>query len=224
MLGLSRAESSMQDAILEKLILKTSNCIDVGVHIGSFTHTIFRHAPDGSHTVIEPVSYKANWLRKRFPSAVVHQCAVSDIVGEISFYENTDNPGFSSITARGGLEKQKETRVLCSTLDTLVPSGKKIDFIKIDVEGHEWDVVRGANRLIGNFRPIVMFEAGALHDADMDEQKYVKLFAYWTEQENYDVFAVMDLKFGRPPLSLNAFQLYRTYPFLSFNFIAMPRA
>ena len=39
----------------------------------------------------------------------------------------------------------------------------------------------------------------------------------------YDIFAVFDVHFGRPPLTRDRFSSYRTYPFLAFNYLAYPR-
>jgi len=46
-------------------------------------------------------------------------------------------------------------------LDDLIPTGSKIEFIKMDVEGGELDVLSGASRLLEYSRPIVAFECGA---------------------------------------------------------------
>jgi FkbM family methyltransferase len=221
-LGLLRCESWMQNVVLARILAKNSNCIDVGAHIGSFTRSLYQHAPEGNHTIVEAVPYKAEWLRKRFPAATHHQCAVSDQDGEISFFENLENAGFSSLTHRASRGRHNECKVKCSRLDTLMEN-TNVNFLKIDVEGHEWAVVKGAKRLIETSRPMVMFEAGAAHDADIDDAEYIEMFNYWTEQVSYDVYGIFDYYYSRPPLTATAFQSYRTYPFLSFNFLAMPR-
>ena len=34
----------------------------------------------------------------------------------------------------------------------------RLDFMKIDVEGMEWDVLKGAEKLLRRFHPVVLFE------------------------------------------------------------------
>lgn len=205
---------------MKQILNSNSNCVDVGAHLGSFTHSIFQLAPKGKHSIIEAIPYKASWLCKRFPKATVHHCAVSDSEGEISFFENLDRPGFSSLTERRSTGRQKEYKVKLSTLDSIL-DGQKVDFIKIDVEGHELEAVKGAKGLLESQHPIVMFEAGAIYDHDIDNAKYIELFSLWGVL-NYDVYAIFDFYYKRPPLTAEAFQSYRSYPFLAFNFLAFP--
>jgi hypothetical protein len=37
---------------------------------------------------------------------------------------------------------------------------ERLDFIKIDTDGHELEVLKGARNVVGRFRPIVIFEVG----------------------------------------------------------------
>ena len=45
-------------------------------------------------------------------------------------------------------------------MDNVIPAGVKIDFIKIDVEGAELQVIRGGIETIRRNRPIIVFEHG----------------------------------------------------------------
>jgi len=51
--------------------------------------------------------------------------------------------------------------VKVARLDDVIPAAAGIRFIKIDVEGGELDVLRGATRTLEASRPIVAFECGA---------------------------------------------------------------
>src|SRR5262249_35136776 len=51
-------------------------------------------------------------------------------------------------------------------LDDLLPAGVRIDFIKIDVEGAELDVLRGAQATIRRDKPRILFEHARIHNAE----------------------------------------------------------
>ena len=68
---------------------------------------------------------------------------------------------------------------------------KKIDFIKIDVEGHEYNVLQGAIKTINKFRPIIIFEFNEITKA-LSKYSY-KDYAYLIKKINYRIFG---LKYG----------------------------
>ena len=51
-----------------------------------------------------------------------------------------------------------EIDVEIDTLDNVIPKDLKIDFIKIDVEGGEFDVMKGGRNIIEKYKPIIIFE------------------------------------------------------------------
>lgn len=221
-LGLLRAEDDMMETVLTRLVKPDFQCLDIGGHVGSVTYKLAGLTPRGSVTVIEASAAKAAMLRRRFPQITLHEVAVSDTAGEVTFFENIDAPGFSSLTNREGRGAVKEVRVKAARLDDLFPQDH-FDFIKIDVEGHEFAALSAATGLITRCRPTILFEAGAHTDTDTDPETYVKLFELFTQTLHYDVRAVFDVFYGRPPIDAATFVSYRTYPFLAFNFIATPR-
>lgn len=223
-LGLLHQEDAMMDAVLAARLRRDSCCLDVGAHIGSMSHLFRTLAPEGRHALIEASPRKAAWLARRFPEATVHAVAVSDASGEeISFFENVDAPGYSSLTPRSSRGTVREIRVPCKRIDDLVPEDRRVDLIKIDVEGHEPAALRGAAHTIERNRPVILFEAGAAGDADFADDPGAEVFRLLTEEMGYAVRPVFGEHFGRGPLSLDAFLACRTYPFLAFNYVASPR-
>ncbi|MEL6507161.1 MAG: FkbM family methyltransferase [Pseudomonadota bacterium] len=212
------------DRIFPVLITDDSQCVDIGCHIGSVLKTFFDLAPKGAHLAVEPVPAKATSLQKHFPKAVVHQCALADQPGTAEFFEDTKNPGYSSLIAGHGTAGSiKAYSVPVRTLDEICQPLTRLDLIKIDVEGKELDVLRGGITTLAKHRPVLVFECGPV-DPSQDHQPGDALFTHITETLSYDVFGAIDLVFGRPPLTLAEFRRYRTYPFTALNFVAKPRA
>ena len=132
--------------------------IDVGAHRGDFLRQLVAWLPDGRHIAYEPVPELAASLRINFPSADVRQAAAGDRRGLARFSIVPSQPGLSGFLPRG-LEAQA-VEVAVETLDTAVASGTKVSFIKIDAEGAELLVLKGALALLERDKPHIAFEHG----------------------------------------------------------------
>lgn len=139
--------------------------IDVGANIG--THTIaYLQAcgPEGLVVAYEPNPVAFACLERNCPTAMLMKCAVGEKLDTCKLNALVDNVGASYLSPDG------EVPVMRTSLDRdfkniLAPAGwKTISFIKIDVEGCEPEVLRGAEKLITQYRPIILLEVnpGAL--------------------------------------------------------------
>ena len=150
-------------ALLEECLEPDSDCLDVGAHEGAVLRAMARFAPHGTHVAWEPLPAFAGRLREEFPSVEVREAALSDRAGEREFAHVVDEPGWSGFLARptpGGSAVERIT-VRCERLDDALPAGIRPALIKIDVEGAEEEVLRGAAGTLRRHRPIVVFEHGA---------------------------------------------------------------
>lgn len=78
--------------------------------------------------------------------------------------------------------------VECKTLDSLVSrSTHPVGLIKIDVEGHELQVLRGASELINDCRPILYVEDDR-EDKRWDLRAYIKKLGYTIEEHNPSMY------------------------------------
>lgn len=220
-LGLLLQEERMIVALLTRMVQADWNCLDAGAHVGSMSYLLARLAPNGHHAMIEASPDKAAMLSARFPNTDMFPFAVCDSDGEVTFYENLDAPGFSSLARRQSRGRVREITVPARRIDALIGPDRRFDLIKIDLEGFEYAALKGAGALLARCRPVIQFEAGALNDPDVDMASYDALFTMLTQDLGYDVFAAFDLYHDRPPISAEAFISYRTYPFLAFNYFAI---
>lgn len=218
-LALLQLEDSMRDACLARIIKSDWHCVDVGAHVGSLSYTLSRLST-GRLTIIEAMPAKAAALRARFPQAEVHEVAVSDTPGEGTFHENLSASGFSSLSDRASRGRTRSFPVRLARLDDLL-DGARVDFIKIDVEGHEPAAVRGAAATLARTRPVILFEAGAVEDLDIDASAYDAMFGQLSAL-GYAIRPVFHQFYGREAIDLTAFNAARRYPFTAFNFFATP--
>lgn len=216
-LSLLHAEDAIMGQKLEEIIKPGMHCLDIGAHVGSVAYQLEEIAGKGQVKLVEAVPEKAEWLKARFGEDQVAACAIAETGDEVVFYVDEDRPGFSGLSERDGA---REIRVPAQQLDVLYPEDR-FAFIKIDVEGHELPALRSGRALLDRTRPIILFEAGPV-----DEQVATAsddLFEWLTGEMRYDVFAAFELFHREDPLTLERFRLYRTYPFIAFNYFAMPR-
>ncbi len=145
--------------------------VDVGANIGYYTLIAARLVEEtGLVHCFEPndpmrLKLEANIRRNGFGNVVVHGEAVARETGEVSFYASTwdANQGTSSIlpgSGRGAMQKVRSV-----TLDDFVATlaGRRVDLIKMDIEGAEIFAIEGGRRALGaTDAPPLIFEAADL--------------------------------------------------------------
>jgi FkbM family methyltransferase len=153
--------------------------VDVGANLGEWAVPLARRVgPAGRVLAIEPAPRAAIALDKTLVAnalaqAEVIRCAVGDHDGIVEFAvpivtSVRVDTGIASIgPAAAGYEA---LRVALRSLDSLAPERRldRIDLVKIDVEGHERQVLDGARVSLAQFRPVTVLETG--HEADGDRQ------------------------------------------------------
>lgn len=156
------AYDKQTSAVIRRLLQASSNCVDVGCHRGTLLREMIHYAPAGTHYAFEPIPELYSRLVAAYPGVSIHNLALSDTVGEATFHHVKSNPG------RSGLknlefnrdESVEEIRVRTDRLDNIIPPRVQVALIKIDVEGAELRVLKGAVETLKRCRPTVVFECG----------------------------------------------------------------
>ncbi|WP_394434388.1 FkbM family methyltransferase [Streptomyces sp. SGAir0957] len=138
---------------------RCGTAIDVGGWYGPWTHRLATRAR--RVVTLEPVPHLARTLAASAPPNVrVVRAAASDRPGAAPLWQPPDDErgerGVSSLVRREGLHARIPHTVPCVTLDAL--SLREVDFIKIDVDGAELPVLRGADELLRRDRPALFVE------------------------------------------------------------------
>jgi FkbM family methyltransferase len=193
--------------IMGRVLGPESSCIDVGCYRGQILREMQRLAPRGHHIAYEPVPANYEWLVTHFPGVTIHGCALSDAPGTATFHHVQGRP------ARSGLRRVPypdadevivEIEVPIDTIDRTVPAGIAIHLVKVDVEGAELQVFRGAARLLDECHPTLLFEHAPYTAAEYGTTP-AALHALLAGEHGYGVSRFDDWLAGRPPLGAAEF-------------------
>ena len=149
--------------IMQIVLEDESTFIDVGSHKGEVLELALKISKKGKHFAFEPIPNLFHKLNDKYGSKCeVLNYGLSDQKKQSSFQHVTTNPAYSGIKKRTyPKEEQVETiQIQLDTLDNQLKQHDRVDMIKIDVEGAELEVLRGAKKIIEKFHPIIVFEHG----------------------------------------------------------------
>lgn len=149
-------------------------CFDIGANVGAVTFMLARQAGlSGKVYALEPSPVIRDRLTRNLGLNPRWREVIQPVPLGLS-----DQPGKLFWTmdyqylGNGVLGTSGEIEVQVSTLDHLVDQLKptKVDFVKIDVEGMELKVIRGALSTLERFRPVILFETvGYLYRAELQK-------------------------------------------------------
>ena len=202
----------------------TSVYVDVGANVGDWSEALVLGggrigrliAVDPSRKNLELVKEKLN--RLNFNKFELCECALSDSIGQTQFYINKD-PNLSghdsifNMTVIGYQEGIECINVETSTLDELAKklTISDIYFLKIDVEGNELAVLKGAESLLEKENiDFIQIEFG---HAARAARVYLHDIINYTNKYNYIIFVILPT--GLMPLNFTPFTENR-YTYINF--------
>ena len=214
------ANDHLAEFLVTRLCREGRTFVDVGAHVGSIVAQVARRCPTATIVAIEAMPDKAAHLARLYPGIVCHACAASDVEGEATFFVDTMQSGFSSLRQPGKhrLASTLAIQVPLRTLDSLLPPDG-VDTVKIDVEGAELGVLRGAERLVATSRPTVMFESGPVAADPAGEGKAEQW--QWLTDRRYVVLVPNRVAHDGQGLSLDGFMESHLYPRRATNYFAV---
>lgn len=150
--------------IAEFFLAKASTFLDIGANSGLYTPVAALTSPNVRIHAFEPLPTAANDLRATVKlngwqdRVAVWEVAVSDRPGKAILHElgtgSTLRPEFNDMVSRAAIE------VSTCALEEWAEENdiRDVDFIKIDVEGHELPVIRGATNFLARHQPTIFVE------------------------------------------------------------------
>ncbi|MCC7086360.1 MAG: FkbM family methyltransferase [Pirellulales bacterium] len=160
---LFREDYEPEVKLLERFLQPGMTFIDGGANTGVFTLTAAHLVgPTGHVVAFEPGATCFAALDQSIRLNCVNhvnlrQQAISDRCGRARFYHHHEQENSFSL---GGASEVMYEEVSTTTLDTTFEELKldRVDCVKLDVEGAEELVFRGGQKLLAQYRPLLLFE------------------------------------------------------------------
>ena len=172
--------------VLSKYMKPGYTVIEAGANIGSETLLISKQLKHGHIYAFEPNPYtyerlKINVSINELDNVSTYDYALGESNCNIQFNiypKDFCNSGMSSKYME--TSKTKKIDVVQKTLDTFVVENNipKVDFIKMDIQGAEMDMIMGAADTITKFKPIIFTEAYQVYNDTFRLYEKLKKFGY----------------------------------------------
>jgi|GEM_PF-981914 methyltransferase, FkbM family len=214
--------------VIKKIINKGYVVFDVGANKGDWTKEVLKQCQDVEIHLFEPLpqTYKTLLLNLAEPlkegTIIPFNLALAQKEEIKNFYYYEELPVLSTfyrqvdVEKQGGLTPPRAFPILTTTIDSYCQRQciKRINFLKIDVEGSEFDVIQGAKQLLkdGNI-DYIQFEYGEKY---VDAEITLKEVFEYLQKYRYSIFKVLPEGLEYKP----DFQLYDEN-FEDSNFLAV---
>lgn len=169
----------MYEANLARFFLRTlrpdSIVMDVGAYIGQYTLLAAKYAPRGRIVAIEAHTHSFNRLqnhvsRNNLPNVELLNLAAGAKVGKMAFALSSDASTSGLVSPKESSWRQTVT-VDVAPLDEIATQLRlgRVCLVKVDVEGGEGEVLRGAQDLLQHHRPVWIIEIDREREAMFED-------------------------------------------------------
>jgi FkbM family methyltransferase len=173
--------------------------IDIGANTGLLSKLVLegmnnKNMKLSKHIMFEPIEKYCNECKIKFgDTAIIEQFALSDTNNDNIILASTVNLGYNKIYKEGmEIHPNEKYSIQCKIFSEWADENNinKIDFIKIDTEGHDIEVIRGMFDWLekNENRPYILFEAGWYIDRENEFIHELETkFGYESTRYNPDV-------------------------------------
>jgi FkbM family methyltransferase len=176
-----RDQSEELDASLA-VIRQGDTVVDAGANKGAYLYWLRRAVgASGSVFAFEPQPTLASYLQDvcrtmNWSNVQMKATALSDKVGTAKLFVpgEKDSPG-ASLESAAANNPGHAFDCPITTLDEQLANAERVSLLKVDVEGHELNLFRGAAQILKKHKPLIVFECEARH---LTNHKPSDVFAY----------------------------------------------
>ena len=158
-IALKRRYEPHVTAVMRPLLRPGMVMVDIGANVGYYTlMAASRVGPTGKVIAFEPLDDNCALLSmslkvNRFQNVTVHPLAVADFEGLVEFVIDDSNGGINIGDPPAGA-----SLVQAVTLDAFLADERRVDIVKMDIEGAEGRALKGMRALLRRHRPLLFSE------------------------------------------------------------------
>lgn len=188
------AEAIAIGKFIKQLKLDCVIAIDAGANIGNWSAEILKLFPEAEIFAFEPSTDAFQKLSARFKLEKNVHCfnlALGKSPSTSTLYADKSGSGLGSLTKRRvahfNIDFQHHEEVQVKTLDGFLSSTRpniKPNVLKMDVEGHELDILQGAAEALSDIK-IIQFEFGG---SNIDTRTFFQDFWYLFKTANFKIY------------------------------------
>ena len=168
--------------------------LDIGSNKGLYTQELLKKNSALECHLFEPSKLNIKHLKKEFSlkkKVFINQFALSDRKSKGQLYFDYEGSGTASLTKRRldhfDIKINKEEDILLQRFDEYWKEEQGIiDYVKVDVEGHELDVLKGFGKFI-SLTKLIQFEFGG---TCIDSRIYFQDFWYFFLENNFEIYRI----------------------------------
>ena len=180
--------------LLKKIIIPETDTIDIGVYRGVYSYEMAKYSKMVHAFEPNPIIFKDIELNlsKIIKNINLYNFALSDKENKVllkvpirnknydkSNYEEYFQMGRATIHEQNAMGDIETFEIKSTKLDNFTFSNR-ISFIKIDVEGHEMSVIKGAENTIKQYKPTLLVEIEEKHSKQkvLESINYINSLGY----------------------------------------------
>jgi len=158
-IALQRGYETHVTNVMRPLLKPGMVVVDIGANVGYYallaasrigkSGSVHAFEPNEADCALLTMSLAANG----FQNVILHKVAVADFDGVVGY----DTGGSNGAISRDD-PNSRQFQVQAVKLDSLLPDEKRIDLLKMDIEGAEGLALAGMTQLIARHRPIIFTE------------------------------------------------------------------
>jgi FkbM family methyltransferase len=198
---------------------------DVGANVGNYARGVIDifgkdrlelHCFEPSPTTFAKL--KDNLRSHNYSNLHLHNFGLSDKAAEIEMFQDAELSGMTSVYQRRmdhfGKDFSKAEMASFATLDEFCAEHdiSAIDFLKLDVEGHELKVLESASHMLHSVK-YIQFEFGG---CNIDSRTFFQDFHYLL-RERFDIYLIMKNGIQKLDGYQEIYELFITTNFLCIN-------
>jgi len=186
-----KTHEPLSTQLISKELKPGMTCLDIGSNIGYYVLLENKIVGNSGRVIaIEPSPYNFQCLEENleFPensNVEAYNFAAGDIDGKIRFFVNERSNGCQVLYEGRKIPNRpgKVIEVPIKKIDNFVEENnfESIDFVRMDVEGYEYNIFQGMENTIKKFKPIIQIE---VHKSHMGKEKTKKFFEFF-KKNNY---------------------------------------